>query len=80
MLDIGVKFENEADREVYCALAVSDQALLESDPPYTYANSIGSALSVAVLSRHELSGGMVADPGICRTHELAGSAVRRGKD
>ena len=42
VLDIGVKFENEADREVYCALAVSDQALLESDPPYTYANSIGS--------------------------------------
>jgi len=42
VLDIGVKFEDEADREVYCALAASDQALLESDPPYTYANSIGS--------------------------------------
>jgi len=43
VLDIGVKFEDAADREVYCALAVSDQALLESDPPYTYANSIGSS-------------------------------------
>lgn len=43
VLDIGVKFEDVADREVYCALAVSDQALLESDPPYTYANSIGSS-------------------------------------
>jgi pimeloyl-ACP methyl ester carboxylesterase len=43
VLDIGVKFEDEADREVYCALAESNQALLESDPPYTYANSIGSS-------------------------------------
>jgi hypothetical protein len=32
VLDIGVKFEDVADREVFCALAVSDQALLESDP------------------------------------------------
>jgi len=43
VLDIGVKFEDEADREVYCALAESNQALLESDPPDTYANSIGSS-------------------------------------
>jgi len=43
VLDIGVKFEDEADREVYCALAESNQSLLESDPPHTYANSIGSS-------------------------------------
>jgi pimeloyl-ACP methyl ester carboxylesterase len=43
VLDIGVKFEDEADREVYCALAESNQALLESDPPSNYANTIGSS-------------------------------------
>ena len=43
VLDIGVKFEDEADREVYCALAESSQALLESDPPNNYANTIGSS-------------------------------------
>lgn len=40
-LDIGVKLGNEADREFYCAMAESEQALLESDPPITYANRIG---------------------------------------
>lgn len=32
-LDIGVKLVSEADREFYCAMAASDQALLESVPP-----------------------------------------------
>jgi pimeloyl-ACP methyl ester carboxylesterase len=57
VLDIGVKFEDEADREVYCALAVSDQELLELDPPYTYANSIGSLFQLlAFLAAYDGEG------------------------
>jgi len=40
-LDFGVKLGNEAEREFYCAMAVNDQALLESDPPNSYANGTG---------------------------------------
>ena len=41
VLDIGVKLGNEGDREFYCAMAESDQALLDSNPPNSYANDIG---------------------------------------
>ena len=40
-LETTVKAANESDRESSCAAAVSDQALLESNPPQTYANDIG---------------------------------------
>jgi pimeloyl-ACP methyl ester carboxylesterase len=41
VLDIGVKLGNEGDSEFYCAMAEIDQALLEQDPPGSYANDIG---------------------------------------
>jgi pimeloyl-ACP methyl ester carboxylesterase len=44
VLDIGVKLENEGDREFYCAMAEIDQALLEQNPPSNYANNIGLVL------------------------------------
>ena len=40
-LEIGVKLENEGDREFYCAMAEIDQARLDSNPPNSYANDIG---------------------------------------
>jgi len=43
-LDIGVKAGNESDQEFYCAAALSEQAILESSPPMTYANNIGLSL------------------------------------
>jgi pimeloyl-ACP methyl ester carboxylesterase len=41
VLDVGVKLDNESDREFYCAMAEIDQALLDSDPPGSYANDVG---------------------------------------
>jgi len=46
VLDVGVKLENEGDREFYCAMALIDQASLESDPP-VYVNRIGSLFNLA---------------------------------
>jgi hypothetical protein len=43
-LDIGVKAGNESDREFYCAAALDEQAILESNPPMTYANDIGLSI------------------------------------
>jgi len=40
-LDGGVKTGNEDEREVSCAMALNDQAILEQNPPYSYASSIG---------------------------------------
>ena len=45
-LDIGVATANESDREFYCAMAETDQARLESNPPSSYANDIGLSLYV----------------------------------
>jgi hypothetical protein len=41
VLEIGVKLANESDRAFYCALAESDQAQLDSNPPMSYANDTG---------------------------------------
>ena len=46
VLDIGVKLADEADRGFYCAMAEIDQALLESDPPSSYANDVGFGFQV----------------------------------
>lgn len=46
VLDVGVKLEDAADREFYCAMALVDQASLESDPP-VYVNTIGSLFQFA---------------------------------
>jgi hypothetical protein len=40
-LEIGVKLGDADEREFYCAMAVNDQVLLESDPPSSYKNDIG---------------------------------------
>jgi len=40
-LDGGVKTGDEAEREASCAAAMNDQAILESDPPNSYASSLG---------------------------------------
>lgn len=45
-LDIGVKYGNDGDREIACAAAVDEQAILESNPPTTYANDIGLGIQV----------------------------------
>lgn len=45
-LDIGVKLENEDDREFYCVMAEIDQARLNSNPPTSYANDIGWILQL----------------------------------
>jgi len=43
-LDIGVKHGNESDREIACAAAAAEQAILESNPPSSYVNDIGLGL------------------------------------
>jgi hypothetical protein len=40
-LETTVKAANESDRESSCAAAADEQAILESNPPVTYANNIG---------------------------------------
>jgi pimeloyl-ACP methyl ester carboxylesterase len=45
-VEIGVKLENEGDREFYCAMAEIDQARLDSNPPSSYANDIGWILQL----------------------------------
>ena len=77
VLDIGVKLEDEGDREFYCAMAEADQALLESDPPSSYANDYRTGLSV--LAYLASTAPDDESPFFAPTHELAGSAVRRGK-
>ena len=40
-LDGGVKNGNEIEREASCAAALNDQAIMESNPPGSYASSLG---------------------------------------